>query len=136
MQLFLILALLMCGGRGEGAEFLKKFGPVLRSVGGEEVKAALDSAEELSEIISAFGGAASGGGGDRAKGAQPPESGGKEPPCGWTACVTEADGQNAMAGGAPGMFPLEPVSEIADGKILYRLARYLYEEGAARRAGG
>lgn len=55
MQLILLLLLLATGG----GDF-QKFGPVLETFGGEEVKSALKEAEQLRGIMSAFGGAAAG----------------------------------------------------------------------------
>ena len=55
MQLFLILLLLMYGGKGLNFSTLKQFGPILETFGGKELKDALKGAEELEEVISAVG---------------------------------------------------------------------------------
>lgn len=64
MQLLLILALLLFGGRDDAGKLLKEFRPVLEQFGGDDVKQALKSAEELQGVISALGsfGAAGTGG--------------------------------------------------------------------------
>lgn len=64
MQLLLILALLLFGGRDDAGKLLKEFRPVLEQFGGDDVKQALKSAEELQGVISALGSfGASGAGG-------------------------------------------------------------------------
>lgn len=55
MQLLLILALLLFGGRDDAGKLLKEFRPVLEQFGGDDVKQALKSAEELQGVISALG---------------------------------------------------------------------------------
>lgn len=55
MQLFLILLLLMYGGKGLNFSTLKQFEPILETFGGKELKDALKGAEELEEVISAVG---------------------------------------------------------------------------------
>ena len=53
MQLLLLLALLMYGGNKGAANLLEEVKPVLESIGGEEIANALQSAEQLSPVISA-----------------------------------------------------------------------------------
>ncbi len=151
MQLLLILALLLYGGKGDNAKLFKEFRPILESVGGDEVKAALKEAEELNEVISAFGGLGS------KNAANPPQtenagtyaaSGGKnngEAENGATyakndddfqknegtyAATNDNSGKDAPPSGE-GQFPLAPVAGIADKEILYRLVRYFSENAAS-----
>ena len=53
MQLLLILALLMYGGKNGSTNVLEEVKPVLETFGGEEIKEALKSAEEISGMLSA-----------------------------------------------------------------------------------
>lgn len=77
MQLLLILALLLFGGRNDAGKLLKEFRPVLEQFGGDDVKQALKSAEELQGVISALGSfGAAGAGGANMDG----DSGGKNGP--------------------------------------------------------
>lgn len=151
MQLLLILALLLYGGKGDNAKLFKEFRPILESVGGDEVKAALKEAEELNEVLSAFGGLGS------KNAANPPQtgnagtyaaSGGKnngEAENGATyakndddfqknegtyAATNDNSGKDAPPSGE-GQFPLAPVAGIADKEILYRLVRYFSENAAS-----
>ena len=131
MQLLLILALILYGGKGGNAKLLNELKPLIESVGGEEVKEAFRNAEELESVISAFGGlvtadGASGGSGDDSRAG----SGG-----------ISADAGSAAAGHVPGRgeetgdntgnnFPLAPVAGIADREILYRLVQYFSQNSA------
>ena len=45
MQLFIILALLLLGGRADAQNILTEVKPVLETMGGEEIKEAIKSAE-------------------------------------------------------------------------------------------
>ena len=49
MQLLLILALLLYGGKGDNAKLFKEFRPILESVGGDEGKGALKEAGGVNE---------------------------------------------------------------------------------------
>lgn len=105
MQLFIILALLLYGGKSNTQNLLKEVRPMLESFGGEQVQEALKSADEISQVISAVN-AFSGG------------FGGSEQPANETA-FTQHD--NTVSGG----FPLAPISEIADRDITYSLSKYI-----------
>ena len=96
MQLLIILALLLYGGKGNAQNLLAEVKPVLESIGGEDMQKALQSAEEISSVLSAvqtFGNMAT----------QPVQSNQGEPAQG---------------------FPLAPVSAIADRDITYGLSKY------------
>ena len=138
MQLLLMLVLLLYGGNGK---LLKEFGPLLQSVGGEDIKNVLKEADEINSVLSAF---KNGAGGEKGgKGAQDEEPfGGSQtantPP-------SAGGGEGAQAGGASqdnckngdmtegvndGQFPLAPIAGIADREILYRLVQYFSSAGA------
>ena len=53
MQLLIILALLLYGGKSNAQKLLTEVKPVLESLGGEEMQNALKSAEEISQVLSA-----------------------------------------------------------------------------------
>lgn len=126
MQLLLILALILYGGKGGNAKLLNELKPLIESVGGEEVKEAFRNAEELESVISAFGGlgtadGASGGNGDDSRAG----SGGISADAG------HAPGRGEEAGDNTGNnFPLAPVAGIADREILYRLVQYFSQNSA------
>ena len=109
MQLLLILALLMYGGKRGSKNIIEEVKPVLETFGGEEIKEALKSAEEISGMLTAVQGLTGSGlfGGD----AQPA-------PQGFT------DG-NFNAGTTDDFFPLAPISAIADKDITYSLSKYI-----------
>lgn len=113
MQLFIILALLLFGGRKDAENIISEVKPVLESLGGEEMKEALKSAEEISEVLNAVQ-AFSAGGEESVKSARTPanlfgsdgeESGEKE--------VKKEE------------FPLAPISAIADREITYCLNKFV-----------
>ena len=145
MQLFLILMLLMYGGKG--GDTLKTLRPVLETFGGEEVKSALKSAEELEGIISAFNGGADkegngsfGGHSDgRSDIASDRPSGGVKDAgrgqSGSSCSVGRKESAQSSVGSeqpsyAQGGYPLDHVAGIADKEILYRLAKYFSSAGA------
>lgn len=102
MQLFIILALLLYGGKNNAQNLLQEVRPMLESFGGEQVQEALKSADEISQVISAVNAFAGGN-----------------------------DGQPVSDTGAPkngsvvDTFPLAPISEIADRDITYSLSQYI-----------
>lgn len=108
MQLLLILILLLSGGRQSPQNLLKEVRPVLENLGGEELREALKSAEEISEALSAVKSAMSEGG------MSPAEN--------------IAVGHDLRAPSI--VFPLAPVSRIADRDITYSLSRYFAEDAA------
>lgn len=134
MQLLIILALLMCGG-ASGGKMLSEVRPVLESLGGEEIKQALKSAEEISEVISAVqafaaeeaaesparnaGGAFGQGNNDvsSAYGQGDKDTVDKD--------LNEADTGRKTASNVPAIaFPLAPIANIADRDITYSLSKY------------
>ena len=108
MQLLLILALLLYGGKRGSNNVMEQVKPVLETFGGEEIKEALKSAEELSGMLSAVQGLAGGGlfGGD---GAQPASQG------------FGTDFGNIQ----DGFFPLAPIAAFSDKDITYSLSKYI-----------
>lgn len=97
MQLLIVLALLLFGGKGNAGNILSEVKPVLESLGGEDIQNALKSAEEISSVLSAVG----------AFTQQPAPS------------VDNNEVQPAIA------FPLAPISKIADKDITYSLSQYI-----------
>lgn len=93
MQLLIILALLMLGGNAQN--ILSEVKPVIESFGGEEMKQALKSADEISEVLSAV----------------------KE--------ISEVMPTPVRSPQPNVSFPLEPVSRIADKEITYSLSKYM-----------
>lgn len=112
MQLLIILALLLYGGRSGSKNIMEEVKPVLETFGGEEIKEALKSAEEISGMLTAVQGLAGSGifGGE---GAQPASAGFGE---------TE---QTFNAGNPEEFFPLAPIAAIADKDITYSLSKYI-----------
>ena len=98
MQLLVILALLLYSGNGNVQGILSEVKPMLESIGGEDMKRALESAEEISGVLSAV----------RALSSEAPKV---EQPVVKTASAE--------------YFPLAPISEIADKDITYSLSKYI-----------
>lgn len=124
MQLFLILLMLLYGGR-EG-DALGELRPLIESFAGEDVKSAFKNAQKIRDALSAFGG-------DSFKGAQ-----GRGDKNGGTYAANNADDKQGDAGSEGGFsargeggtadggsaFAPDAVAGIADKEILYRLVRY------------
>ena len=108
MQLLIILALLLYGGKSNAGKIFAEVKPVLESIGGEEMKEAIKSAEELSSVISAVREMA----GDSNSVSAVPASG-----FGGVSSPQADDGTVN--------FPLAPISNIADKDITYSLSRYI-----------
>lgn len=134
MQLILLLALLLSSGNGDA--FFKQVKPLLESVGGDDIKQALKSAEEFKGVFSAFGGIGGGPGGTP----QRDNGGGCRQSYGQTDKNTHTyaadnpgnrggEGEDGCDPPAP-PFALAPVVRIADREIIYRLAQY-FSAGAA-----
>ena len=102
MQLFIILALLMYAGKSGAQNLIQEVKPMLETFGGEEMKEALKSAEEISSVLSAvreFSGAAA-------------ES-------------VKPQTDNIPVPSPAIAFPLQPVNNIADKDIAYSLSKYI-----------
>ena len=112
MQLFIILALLLYGGSSGAQNLLSEVKPVLEAVGGEDMKTALKSAEEISEVISAVQGVASVM--QSANAAQTFSN-----TSGMDSYAESYNPQPAIN------FPLAPVANIADRDITYSLSKYI-----------
>ena len=124
MQLFLILLMLLYGGR-EG-DALGELRPLIESLAGEDVKSALKNAQKIRDALSVFGG-------DSFNGAQ-----GRGDKNGGTYAANNADDKQGDAGSEGGFsdsgeggtadggstFAPDAVAGIADKEILYRLVRY------------
>ena len=114
MQLLIILALLLYGGKNGAQNVLKEVKPVIESLGNEEMMQALKSAEEISSVLSVVK-ELSGGDGSGASAAF---------------ANSEADdfGGGGGAQTSPAIaFPLKPINNIADKDIAYSLSRYINE---------
>ena len=106
MQLLIILALLLYGGKSGAQNILSEVKPVLETIGGNEMKEALKSAEEISSVLQAVKGFA--GGEQQHSSADHGES--------------EHERHNYTGGGG---FPLAPIANVADKSITYSLSKYI-----------
>lgn len=122
MQLLIILALLLYGGKSGAQNLLSEVKPVLESIGGEQMREALKSAEEISTVLSAVSELTG-----AAKQTQSPETqsefsafaklfGGNAPS---DSASTEAANTSPIA------FPLKPICNVADKDITYSLSKYI-----------
>ena len=109
MQLLIILALLLYGGKRDVKNILEEVKPVLENLGGEEMAEAIKSAEQISSVLSAVNAFSSGFGGGAGH-EQPAEPVRHEP-------ETRPDKA----------FPLKPVNDIMDRDIAYCLSKYITE---------
>lgn len=98
MQLLIILALMLYGGKSGAQNILNEVKPMLENFGGEEVQKALKSAEEISAVLSAVQG--------------------------FTGAFETPSSPSPQANPAIG-FPLSPISKIADKDITYCLSQYI-----------
>ena len=157
MQLVLLLLLLTLG---TGGDSLGSLAPILETFGGKDIKSALESAEQLRGIMSAFGqsgfGKSSGAphsatDGHTSKPSGSPHSassdGGKtegdhyggdnahaDDPYADSAGGNNAGGEESARVSADGAqnndFPLAPVASIANAEILSALVRYFSAQSA------
>ena len=111
MQLFIILALLLYGGKANAQNILNEIKPVLETIGGDQMKSALKSAEEISEVISAVQGITA---------AMQPASAAK------AGFAAQPAWEGDFVAEQPAInFPLAPVANIADRDITYSLSQYI-----------
>ena len=111
MQLFIILALLLYGGKGGAQNLLNEVKPMLEAFGGDEVKNALKSAEEISEVISSISSLA-------------PLAGFSKPADGAEPTFSEAEPVvNSVS--TDDAFPLAPITNVANREITYCLSKYV-----------
>lgn len=113
MQLFIILALLLYGGKSGAQNLLNEVKPMLEAFGGDEVKDALKSAEEISEVISSISSLV-------------PLAAFSQPAAQTSEAVSSEDvpvgGFNESANDA---FPLAPITNVANREITYCLSKYV-----------
>lgn len=109
MQLLIILALLLYGGKSNAQNLLSEVKPVLESIGGEDMKQALKSAEEISTVLSAV-----------------KDLTATAPDGQWNAAPAFAAAPSQTENPAIA-FPLAPVSNLADRQITYSLSQYVSE---------
>lgn len=118
MQLLIILAILLYGSKSGSQKLLTEVKPVLESLGGEQIREAIKSAEEISAMLTAVseltGANASGG----------IFGGGNQNPAAHTTTANDAPADAADDAIA---FPLKPIGGIADRDITYSLSRYISE---------
>lgn len=104
MQLLIILALLLYGGKSNVQNILTEVKPVLETIGGDDMKQALKSAEEISTVLNAV---------QDFTAPQPARPDYK------------AGDEEIISGNPAIAFPLEPVSKLADRQITYSLSQYV-----------
>lgn len=128
MQLLIILALLLYGGKSGAQNLLTEVKPVLESIGGEEMREAIKSAEEISAVLSAVGSLTGANGGSDGInsffGGNGNASGN-----GNSTAQNENAADFTQNGAKPTdiAFPLKPISNIADRDITYSLSRYIMQ---------
>ncbi|MCX4287443.1 MAG: hypothetical protein OSJ68_09215 [Clostridia bacterium] len=105
MQLLIILALLLYGGKTGGKNILSEVKPVLETFGGEEIKEALKNAEEISSVLSAV---------QSFTGSAPASE-----------QNTNLSDFGTFTENSSVAFPLSPISAIADKDITYSLSKYI-----------
>jgi len=115
MQLLIILALLLYGGKNGAQNLLSEVKPVLESIGGEEMREALKSAEEISTVLSAVNELT----GNKNHSPQTENSTDN------TENINAAFNKDGVQTESPIAFPLKPISNIADREITYSLSKYI-----------
>ncbi len=118
MQLLIILAILLYGSKSGSQKLLTEVKPVLESLGGEQIREAIKSAEEISAMLTAV---------SELTGANASGSifgGGNQNPAAYTTTANDAPADAADDAIA---FPLKPIGGIADRDITYSLSRYISE---------
>lgn len=122
MQLLIILALLLYGGKSGAQNLLTEVKPVLESIGGEEMREALKSAEEISTVLSAVSGLTGANGLNNFFGGAANSNNTAENE---TSSVFAQNGAKAEDGAIA--FPLKPIGNIADRDITYSLSQYIMQ---------
>ncbi len=107
MQLFIILALLLYGGKSGAQNLIEEVKPMLETFGGTEVKEALKSAEEISQVLTAV------------RGFTEPQAEKEEYFAHTAGATAESASQNSSG------FPLAPISNIANRDITYSLSQFV-----------
>lgn len=107
MQLLIILALLLYGGKTDAGKLLNEVTPLLETFGGDEVKEALNSVEQISGVLSAVR--------EFAGGVQAENN----------ATGGYSQHTQGVTGNPDIAFPLAPISNIADREITYSLSKYI-----------
>ena len=151
MQLILLIALFLAYGNG-GDNFYKEVKPFLETVGGDDIKNAIKSAEEFKGVLAALGSIGSVGKNGAAQGeafcegektdgafssANPRSDKNTRTYASTNQCSnnkTQAHGNNPPQkeeceeyGAAP-PFAIAPVVRIADREIVYRLAQFFSDD--------
>lgn len=130
MQLLIILALLLYGGKSGAQNLLTEVKPVLESIGGEEMREAIKSAEEISAVLSAVGSlTGANGGSDGINSFFGGNGNGNASGNGNSTAQNENAADFTQNGAKPTdiAFPLKPISNIADRDITYSLSRYIMQ---------
>lgn len=105
MQLLVILALLLYGGKTNARELIEEVKPLVETIGGEDIKSALKSAEEIAGIISAVSAFAPAA----------PSSAGQP---------ADNNAEDSVKTVSESGYPLAPVNNIADENISLALTKY------------
>ncbi len=119
MQLLIILALLLYGSKSGAQKLLTEVKPVLESLGGEQIREAIKSAEEISAMLTAVTELTSAAATAGANNANPTATS--------STAHTTANSTPADAADDTIAFPLKPIGNIADRDITYSLSRYISE---------
>ncbi len=115
MQLLIILALLLYGGKSGAQNILSEVKPVLESIGGDQMREALKSAEEISSVLSAVKEMTGTGGINAVASA-------------FSGTNTDTSANASFENKPAIAFPLAPINDIADKDITYSLSKYFANE--------
>ena len=115
MQLLIILALLLYGGKSGAQNILSEVKPVLESIGGDQMREALKSAEEISSVLSAVKEMTGTGGINAVASA-------------FSGTNTDTSANASFENKPAIAFPLAPINDISDKDITYSLSKYFANE--------